>query len=340
MSQKYIVITSIFPPTEAIEKFSQIANWKIIVVADKKTKPDWSFPNVEFISVSDQEAMKSSFVSGLPWNSYTRKNIGYALAISRGAEVIYDTDDDNIPLGNWIREPEFEGQHEVLSEAKFINVYSLFTDKLVWPRGYPLSLILNPPAYQSTQKTTKIGIWQYLADEDPDVDAIYRLTNNTPIYFMQRSPVVLAEGTVCPFNSQNTYFRKEVFPLLYLPSTVTFRFTDILRGLVAQPILWAAGYQLGFGGATVIQKRNPHNYLKDFESEVPVYLFAEKVTEIAQQHSLPTRSITENLMAVYQALEQEKIVTENEIALLKLWMQNLRHGSLDLLSDGPIDVKS
>lgn len=323
MSEKYIVITSIFPPTLAVAKFAQFTDWKIIVVGDKKTMQNWSYPNVEFVSVSDQEKLNIPLVDALPWNSYTRKNIGYALAISRGAQIIYETDDDNIPLENWIGEPKFDSEEEVFSDKGFINVYSLFTDKQVWPRGFPLPLVLD--SYSAIKigckKPKSIGVWQYLADEDPDVDAIYRLTNNSPIYFDKRSPIVLDDGVICPFNSQNTYFRKEVFPLLYLPSTVTFRFTDILRGLVAQPILWAAGYRLGFGGATVIQKRNPHDYLKDFESEVPGYLLAEKVTSIAKAHSSPDRSIGENMLTVYQALQQEQIVTEQEISILKLWLK-------------------
>lgn len=324
MNQKYVVITSIFPPTEALQKFSRFDDWKVIVVADRKTAPGWSLPNVEFVSVSDQEAMTGDFVSQLPWNSYTRKNLGYLAAILRGAQVIYDTDDDNIPKDNWIREPQFDGDHELLSGAEFVNVYSLFSDEPVWPRGYPLPLIQHDAVYKSSHGTSRVGVWQYLADEDPDVDAIYRLTNNKPIYFNERAPFVLDSGTVCPFNSQNTYFRKEAFPLLYLPSTVTFRFTDILRGLVAQPILWAAGYRLGFGGATVIQKRNPHDYLKDFELEVPVYLLAEKVTHLAREQCNASRSIADNLLAVYRELEHAKVVTEREIRLLELWIQACR----------------
>ena len=69
-----------------------------------------------------------------------------------------------------------------------------------------------------------------------------------------------------PYNTQNTATRKELFPLLYLPAYVTFRFTDILRGLIAQPIMWLYDYHLGYSGATVTQKRNAHDYFEDFQS--------------------------------------------------------------------------
>ena len=319
--EKFIVITSIFPPTEAIEKFAKMKDWKVILVGDKKTPPGWGYPGVTYLSPEDQQEVSSKFSSLIPWNSYTRKNIGYVHAILQGARVIYESDDDNIPLANWVSEPDFSTKVELVSNASFVNIYSYFTDKKVWPRGIPLRCVLNQevPKVMPPQ-TFKVGVWQFLADEDPDVDAIYRLTVNEPIYFKWRAPLVLDHNVCCPFNSQNTYFRKEVFPLLYLPSTVTFRFTDILRGLVAQPILWAAGYHLGFAGATVLQKRNPHDYLKDFESEIPCYLSSEKVVEIAKTAAVINRSIPENLVSVYRALVDNGIVLENELKILNCWL--------------------
>jgi hypothetical protein len=324
-NKKYIIITSIFNPTKAVELFSKFPDWNLIVVGDKKTASDWSHPNVEFISSSAQEKIGTDFVNSLPWNSYTRKNIGYVHAISNGASIIYDTDDDNIPLDNWIHEPHFDGSFEHVENPSFVNMYSYFTNLHVWPRGLPLQYILEQENQNSKlDKSAKVGVWQFLADEDPDVDAIYRLTNNTPIYFNKRAPLVLNEKVCCPFNSQNTYFRQEVFPLLYLPVTVTFRFTDILRGLVAQPVLWAAGYKLGFGEATVIQKRNPHNYLRDFESEIPGYLHAETVIKVGIESVSPEKTISENLFSVYSALEKVNIVDKKELEVLKLWLDHFK----------------
>lgn len=103
---------------------------------------------------------------------------------------------------------------------------------------------------------------------------------------------------------------------------MTFRYTDILRGLVAQPIMWTKDYHLGFGNATVIQKRNPHDYLKDFESEIPCYLYPEKVVELANLSINPDNSLEDNMLNIYNALYKEDIVTTKEIDLLKLWLKN------------------
>ena len=49
-----------------------------------------------FLSYEDQVKMPSNFVKRLPWNSFGRKNVGYLYAITQGANVIFDLDDDNI----------------------------------------------------------------------------------------------------------------------------------------------------------------------------------------------------------------------------------------------------
>jgi len=133
-------------------------------------------------------------------------------------------------------------------------------------------------------------------------------------------PVVLGRGTLTPFNSQNTAFRKELFPLLYLPVTVSFRFTDILRSLVAQPVAWLAGFRVGITSATVVQERNPHDYLKDFESEIPCYVHTERVAQIVQATVSPHQHVVENLTAAYSELVNAGIVLPTEMDVLKAWI--------------------
>lgn len=72
----------------------------MVVVADRKTPNNWSYPNVHFLSV-DKQATFGSFAKLLPFNSYARKTLGYLYAIQNGALWIYDTDDDNKPYGTF-----------------------------------------------------------------------------------------------------------------------------------------------------------------------------------------------------------------------------------------------
>jgi hypothetical protein len=322
--KKSIIITSIYPPTKAVKEFSELLDFKTIVVGDKKSPLEYKLPTVTFLSIETQSQLGYALNEKLPYNHYCRKNIGYIFAIREGVDIIIDTDDDNNPLMDWSF-PDFNGEFDRLrSGLGFINIYNLFTDQNIWPRGLPLTKIKTEFITDKLQKRIcNVGIWQGLADDDPDVDAIYRLIDNTPCFFNKRAPVVLNKGTISPFNSQNTAFKKALFPLLFLPSTVSFRFTDILRAFVAQPIMWLYNYSLGFTQATVTQVRNPHDYMKDFESEIPCFLNGERVIEIVASNINSRFSITENLYVSYESLYNKRIVKKEELSNIEAWIKDI-----------------
>ena len=321
-----VVLTSIHPPTPAVRQFAALPDWDVIVVGDLKTPEGWHCPGVRFVPAARQKTLDFKIARKLPWNHYARKMIGYLLAAREGAPLLAESDDDNLPGDNWAF-PAFEGAFDQIpAGCTAVNIYSLFTRQPIWPRGFPLTRItasnsvIDPAAL--TVEGVRIGIWQALADDDPDVDAIYRLTANTPCRFARRAPVVLPPGTFSPFNSQNTAFRRELLPLMYLPAHVNFRVTDILRGYVAQPILWAAGYRLGFLGPTVRQERNAHDLLADFASELPLYTEVERIMDLVQEGIRPQASISDNLYTVYRNLAREALVPEAELELLTAWLED------------------
>ncbi|HEY0042101.1 MAG TPA: STELLO glycosyltransferase family protein, partial [Flavisolibacter sp.] len=129
--------------------------------------------------------------------------------------------------------------------------------------------------------------------------------------------------TICPFNTQNTLVRKEFFALMYLPTYVTFRFTDILRSLIAQPIMWLNDCHLGFVDATVVQKRNPHDYFKDFVSEIPMYLHSDKIVDITTGAISSANSMHDNLYNAYEALLRHDIIEEKELPVLQAWLKDI-----------------
>lgn len=319
MTKTCVVFTTIFPPTPALEAWR--AHGQLIGVGDVKTPADWHLEGCHFIRHGDDTA-GPFFSRFLPDNHYCRKNLAYAEAIRQGADVIIDTDDDNHPKKGWDY-PPFDGSYDQTSHQEFVNAYRFFTDKMIWPRGFPLSRVLTVfDGHRRDPKAVKVGVWQGLANGDPDVDAIFRLTRGGDFTFDDNDPVVLPFGSVCPFNSQNTIVRRELFPLLYLPA-VSFRFTDILRGLVAQPIMWQHGYSLGFTWATVNQNRNPHDYMKDFESELPVYRHARDIHRIVAEAIKPApglHSLCEDLWLAYSALKDAGIVEPMELNRLWPWL--------------------
>jgi hypothetical protein len=108
-----------------------------------------------------------------------------------------------------------------------------------------------------------------------------------------------------------------------LPTQVSFRFTDILRGLIAQPIMWLYDFQLGFTDANVLQKRNPHNYINDFASEIPMYLYTERVIDLVNSCITSSESLKSNLMNAYSCLAKEKIVPIEELRTLEIWLKEV-----------------
>lgn len=320
--KKYIVITTINPKSKAISQFERMEDWKIILVGDKKSSEIKSNENVTFLSVEDQINLKYNFVKVCPYNHYARKNIGYLYAIKNGADVIYDTDDDNIPIDNW-NMPKFDCKLIIDSNCSFINIYKYFTNKNIWPRGFPLDeIIKDNSVLPKTTHTRDIGIWQGLVDNEPDVDAIYRLTHKEKTKFYRRRKVMLNRGTYCPSNSQNTFWSKNTFPFLYLPSTVSFRFTDILRGYIAQRLLWEQDSLLGFMNAAVIQERNTHYLMKDFADEVECYLNIKSIISVMNSLKLGVFPF-ENLQRVYKSLSDNNLIDKKEIVILNAWLEDL-----------------
>ena len=100
MNNRFIIITSINPPTDAIRSFASWLGWTTVVVGDRKSPRDWHHENVVYLSVEDQINLAPDFAKFLPENTYTRKMMGYLFAFRHGAEAIFESDDDNIPYPN------------------------------------------------------------------------------------------------------------------------------------------------------------------------------------------------------------------------------------------------
>merc|ERR1719356_2144758 len=137
--------------------------------------------------------------------------MGYLFAAAMGAEMIYDTDDDNILKA---LPPQLHAQHSrrnvrIMSGGSGTgNVYSSFGGGRIWPRGTSLREVSTEPSVQETNvETRKLAIQQSLVDGNPDVDAIYRLGAGIPedVKFSDSSlPLMLEPGVSAPTNSQAT----------------------------------------------------------------------------------------------------------------------------------------
>jgi hypothetical protein len=331
MSDKYaVVITTINHPTRAVVEIARDApklDAEFILIGDSKSPPGFQQPGATYLDIEQQRRSGFRYAELAPAKHYARKNVGYLTAIRNGATVLVETDDDNIPREEFWAPRSAKRNAPVASQGPWLNAYAYFTDKHIWPRGLPLNFISIAPApYASLPAQPRhCPIQQGLADGDPDVDAVYRLLLPLPVNFELGREVVLDQGVWCPFNSQNTTFFREAFPLLYLPFYCSWRVTDIWRSFIAQRICWENGWNLMFHSPTVFQDRNEHDLMRDFEEEIPGYLHNDRIRKMLEDLALQggEAAIADNVVRCYDLLIAQGLVGPEEGELIRAWLEDL-----------------
>jgi len=326
-----LVVTTISSPNNTLRLLAEGAkahNVHFLIIGDTKTPADFELRHTEYLSIAEQVKRFPEFCSVLPTKHYARKNVGYLAAIAQGATEIQETDDDNVPYPEfWQRLPDRFTVDAIAADKScaWFNVYSRFTETKIWPRGYPLQYLQTKTSQdrKAVSRTTSGLIVQGLANGNPDVDAVFRLTKELPVSFQNQQPVMLGEGVWCPFNSQNTIFRWEAFPLLYLPSNCSFRMTDIWRSFVAQRCLWETGEGVVFQSATVYQERNEHDLLRDFADEVPGYLLNDRIRCALENCSIDKRDLLSSLSLCYESLVKKDLLPKSELPIVAAWRAQL-----------------
>jgi STELLO glycosyltransferases len=241
--------------------------------------------------------------------------------------LIVETDDDSIASSRFWAPRTRLRSVKTVAAAGWTNAYRYFTERAIWPRGFPLDRAhATVPRLEELPSTeADCPIQQGLVDEDPDVDAVYRLLFPLPFAFERGAPVALGAGSWCPFNSQNTAWWRDAFPLMYLPATCSFRMTDIWRSFVAQRIAWANDWSILFTEATVHQRRNEHDLNKDFADEVAGYL--ENGAMCAALDALDFAPgigrIAENMRLAYGLLVERGWLDAAELPLLDAWLADV-----------------
>ncbi|MGA3125897.1 MAG: STELLO glycosyltransferase family protein [Candidatus Korobacteraceae bacterium] len=325
-----LVVTSISAPNAVLRELAKQCKARgmaFYLIGDLPSPADFSLDGCEFYSLERQRATGFRIAALLPTRHYSRKNIGYLLAIRNRSRLLLETDDDNMPAPEFWQARKPELRLRLLAGSGWSNVYAYFSEANIWPRGLPLDAVRSalPPFEALPETDADCPIQQGLADDNPDVDAIYRLLLPLPIVFRKERQLALGAGAWCPFNSQNTVWFPKAFPLLYLPSYCSFRMTDIWRSFVAQRIAWENGWSVLFRSPDLSQERNEHSLMRDFADEIPGYLHNREIGERLERLKLAAGAdnIGENLIRCYEELVRLGVVGAEEIALLKAWEKDI-----------------
>ncbi len=327
----FSVVTTVQQPTESVRRFVSVlrrANSRLIVIGDKKGPTGYDLERVDFLPLSAQLECEFDLARKLPTGHYARKNVGYLLAITQGAACIYETDDDNAPVESWAPRAEMIDALAV-RDSGWVNVYRLFSEDKIWPRGFPLDAVADSLRGRAILSRhggrVQAPIQQGLVNNAPDVDAIWRLTLDRPFEFEPGPSVLLPPGAWCPFNTQSTWWFPLAYPLMYLPSFCSFRMTDIWRSFIAQRCLWELDLGIVFHAPEVVQQRNHHDLMRDFQDEIPGYTRNNELAAILDGLSLAkgADALGANLITCYRELIGAEFFPDKEIELVNAWLDDL-----------------
>jgi hypothetical protein len=277
--KKYIITTTINPPTEATLKFAAIADKKdftFVVIGDTKTPHNLyedlekQFKNFEYLSPDKQNELYPELSESIGWRTIQRRNIGFVYAYQNGADVVATVDDDNIPYESWgdniLLGQEIEVDNYENISCSYFDSISTTEHNDLWHRGFPIEYlqVKNNIEYRGKVKMTPLVQAEFW-DGDPDIDAICRLSKKPIVKFNSFEPFTTKQLT--PFNSQNTFLHRSVLKH-YSVFPYTGRMDDIWGAYVMQHHF---PNSVIFAKASVYQARNPQDLVRNLENEVIGY---------------------------------------------------------------------
>ena len=263
--KKFIISTTINPPTEAIEKFDNLKDWNLIVSGDLKTPKNYKLKNGVYIGPKDQEKISKKLSNLIGWNCIQRRNFAMIMAYKQGADIIATIDDDNIPFTNWGKNLLIENK---VSAKKYITKEDAFDPisvtnyKHLWHRGFPLQILKNKNKNKDIKKiNSNFDVQADFWNGDPDIDAVCRM-EHAPECKFQTSVFPFTSNKMSPFNSQNTYLKRKVMEHYFLFPHIG-RMDDIWASYYVE----AKGFKVLYNKPSVYQQRNVHDLTKDMKKE-------------------------------------------------------------------------
>ncbi|MDA7480709.1 hypothetical protein N9A29_04970 [Candidatus Pelagibacter ubique] len=263
--KKYIISTTINPPTEAIKKFDNLKDWNLIISGDLKTPSNYKLKNGIYIGPKDQEKISKKLSDLIGWNCIQRRNFAMILAYKKGADIIATIDDDNIPLSNWDKnlliEKKVKAKKYITKEEAFDPI-SVTNYKHLWHRGFPLQILKNKNKRKNSKNiNSNFDVQADFWNGDPDIDAICRM-EHAPECKFQTSVFPFTSNKMSPFNSQNTYIKRKVIEHYFLFPHIG-RMDDIWASYYVE----AKGFKVLYNKPSVYQQRNVHDLTKDMKKE-------------------------------------------------------------------------
>jgi hypothetical protein len=245
-----------------------MSDWDLVVVGDKKTPDGYRLDRGIYVTPEEQEKYDPALSKAIGWNSIQRRVLGLLWAHDMKADVVAVVDDDNIPLEGW-------GENLLVGRDVEMDYYETALPAFdpvgatnyphLWHRGYSLPLLPKRDYSKKSRKTVHVDVQADFWNGDPDIDAFCRMEHAPECEFDPRVFPMCA-NKMGPIDSQNTFIAgeclKDYFPLPHVG-----RMDDIWASFYLQ----AKGYRAVWNKASVYQRRNVHDLVRDMQLEYPGY---------------------------------------------------------------------
>jgi hypothetical protein len=282
--KRAVITTTIYRPDNLTLWAAHMKPGDLIVVSgDEKTPHN----DVKYIldSISDMYSIETLYVvttdtrtsRAVPMRSIQRRNVATLEAIRRNVNIITTVDTDNFPI-KYGTQCYVDAVEDLLvnpwtdvvigSSTEWVNVGEWCTPPVIH-RGWPLG-VKSDHVEHKHDNNIRVGVHASLWLGDPDITALERLLHDPQIIDVVPHAIALEPDVWCPFNSQATSYRRELFPLLNVWPGVG-RMDDIWPSYVARHIMNHLDFITTYGAPNVIQMRHKHNAVTDLENEIIGY---------------------------------------------------------------------
>ena len=326
----FIIIGDLKSPHEKIVNYLKKLNTDITIEYwDIKLQKEWI-----------QKTFNSELVEqvnfAIPYNSIRRRNLGYLIALEWGAEVIISIDDDNYPTNSsWLYEhlsilncvdtlPTVSSRNKVVNPCHILKFN--YPDVHIYSRGYPFSeLFLDTfDVHVEGGKRTalNIGLWIGSPDVDAYTNISYPNLKSLGIKEDHNDRYALAQDNYMPVNTQNTAFIRELTPAFYdvlmdtrIHGMRIDRYDDIWAGLFALKLIHSLNYRVTFGIPLSDHRRNIHDLIADFKSELLGMSLNNKLFKIIMELDIQAKDFISGYLELADALQVNVIrhFTDNEV---------------------------
>ena len=275
MDKKFVCMTTINEPTEAVDRFSKMPGWTLVVAGDRQT-PHSKYlnrGNLLYLTPSYQKKMYNNLSKIVGWNCYSRIMFAVLEAYRLGADIIALVDDDTLPKDGWgknllVGKSNIKMDSWTCRSSLPLPLFDPFypTDhEYLWHRGFPIQLVHFREYERKKRRIDFVHVQSDFVDIDLDVDVIARIAFG-PKCEISSKVFPFTTDILTIFGSKNTFIHRSVVKDYFI-----FPFVGRMGDIWASMHISALGYNIVYNRPSAVHRRITNNMVDDLMDELLGY---------------------------------------------------------------------